>query len=109
MLTGTWPAERPDWYAQLIPIAQIVFLSNFGNSLLLGLALWMTMLFTTSGFFLTLNYNFGPHFNDECWHQGDTLDSTDWGILQVMTSVERSNIEQHNTLINNLQVRGERA
>ena len=36
------------------------------------------------------------------WHQGDTLDSTDWGILQVQASVERSDLSCSDTLPINL-------
>merc|ERR1712032_794456 len=32
------------------------------------------MLTATSSLFLMGNFLTGPHFNDQCWHQGDTLD-----------------------------------
>ena len=44
----------------------------------------------------------GPHFNDECWHQGDTLDSRDWGLLQVQTNTERANMSEKDNLKDNL-------
>ena len=111
--TMTYRAGRRDWIAQLAPVLQIVALSHAGvgggssggggiNSLSSGIGLWLLMLTTSSAFFLWPNYLLGPHFNDECWHQGDVLDDTDWGLLQVQTNVERKDLSQLDRLIDNL-------
>jgi len=92
---GTWPGDFEDKVAQVIPLFQLILLANFtlmSESLGRAVGLLLLMQAATSSFFLWLNFISGPHFNDECWHQGDTLDSTDWGILQVQTSVERSEL-----------------
>jgi sphingolipid 8-(E/Z)-desaturase len=103
IVIGTWPGERDDKLAQLIPLTQLLLICQFSSeNVFLGLALWCLMLLVSSSVFLWLNFLEGPHFNDECWHQGDTLDSTDWGILQVQTSVERSDLSSADTLIANL-------
>jgi len=93
ILTRSWPAEKVDYIAQLIPVLQLVLFCNCSmQQLSSGITLWMLMLTTCSAVFLWGKFLEGPHFNDECWHQGDTLDSTDWGILQVQTSVERTDL-----------------
>lgn len=103
ILLGTWPASIEDKIAQLIPLLQLVLLSNGSlQNVLHGLVLWITMLMTTSSVFMWGNFLTGPHFNDECWHQGDTLDSTDWGILQIQTSVERADLSSADWLLPNL-------
>jgi fatty acid desaturase len=101
--TGTWRGEREDRIAQLIPIIQFILFTNCNfDHFSSGLVLWLLMLVVTSSVFLWGNFLNGPHFNDECWHQGDTLDSTDWGILQVQTSVERSELSSKDNIFANL-------
>jgi fatty acid desaturase len=104
IILGTWRGEREDKLAQLIPVMQLVMFANFSlmQGITTGLMLWILMLTVTSSVFLWGNFLNGPHFNDECWHQKDTLDSTDWGILQVQTSVERSDLSSKDNLFANL-------
>lgn len=103
ILTGTWRGEREDRIAQLIPFLQMLLFMNFhAEQWRVGMLLWLIMLCATSSTFLWGNFLNGPHFNDECWHQKDTLDSTDWGILQIQTSVERSDLSAKNYLAANL-------
>lgn len=103
ILLGTWRGEREDKLAQLIPVLQVVLFTHCCiDHFSTGLLLWLLMLSVTSSVFLWGNFLNGPHFNDECWHQKDTLDSTDWGILQVQTSVERSELSSKDTLSTNL-------
>lgn len=103
ILLGTWRGEREDKIAQLIPVLQFVLFTHGAIAhLSTALLLWLLMLTVTSSVFLWGNFLNGPHFNDECWHQRDTLDSTDWGILQVQTSVERSELSSKDNLMANL-------
>lgn len=103
ILFGTWRGEREDRLAQLTPFLQMALFS--GGQIYqatTGLLLWLLMLSVTSTLFLWGTYLNGPHFNDECWHHTDTLDSTDWGILQIQTSVERSDLSSDDTMWSNL-------
>lgn len=99
---NTWPGELEEKVAQLIPMVQLLLLSHSILPSETGLLLWLLMFSATSGLFLWWNFLNGPHFNDECWHQGDTLDCTDWGILQIQTTTERSEMSSRDTLLNNL-------
>ena len=94
ILSGKWDGETADVLAQLIPVGQLALLSSLQGSAKGGAALWALMLTSTSNLFLWGNFLTGPHFNDECWHQGDTLDSRDWGLLQIQTNTERSELSQ---------------
>lgn len=98
MLLRIHPGAKEDYVAQVLPLAQVLALSSLRGSATSGLALWSLMRATTSSLFLWLNFLTGPHFNDECWHQGDTLDSTDWGMMQVQTNTERKDMSRKNTL-----------
>ena len=94
ILTGSWRGDMMDKVAQTIPLFQLILLCNCdAGQVFAGSILWLVMLSTTSSAFLWGNFLNGPHFNDECWHHSDTLDSTDWGILQIQTNVERSELE----------------
>ena len=84
VLTGSVPNETPgERLAHMMPFVQLAALSWLQGSARKGASLWMVMLTAASSLFLMGNFLTGPHFNDECWHQGDVLDSTDWGIVQV--------------------------
>jgi fatty acid desaturase len=102
-LAGGAGGSRPaDKVAALIPAAQIAALAGLQGSLAAGCWRWILMLTSTSNLFLWMNYLTGPHFNDQCWHQGDTLDDRDWGIVQVQTNTERAGLPQDGSLRSNL-------
>lgn len=98
---GKWPGTARDKLSQLLPLSQLAILAHNQGSWSKGLALWMLMLTSSSAFFLWGNFLTGPHFNTQCWHQGDTLDDRDWGIAQCQTSTERKAISEEDTPMNN--------
>jgi len=100
-LVSGWDGGRyatSDKLAQLIPVAQLGILTALRGSPKGAVGLWMLSLMSTSNLFLWLNFLTGPHFNDECWHQGDMLDSRDWGLCQVQTSTERADMSHKDNL-----------
>jgi fatty acid desaturase len=101
ILTGQFHGDAADTAAQLIPLLQLALLASQKGTRT-GASLWLMMLGTTSNMFLWANFLTGPHFNDECWHQGDTLDSRDWGMMQVQTNTEREEMSHEDTFKANL-------
>ena len=102
MGTGNFEGDSQDMAAQLIPVAQFAALATLQSSTKRGAAAWLIMKLATSNLFLWANFLIGPHFNDECWHQGDTLDSRDWGLLQVQTNTERSDMSEKDNMRANI-------
>jgi hypothetical protein len=106
LVSGKFTGDNEDKMAQIIPLSQLVLLTGIlsgkQGDAKRAAGLWMIMLATTSNVFIWANFLTGPHFNDKCWHQGDTLDSRDWGLMQVQTSTERKSISQKDNLSNNL-------
>jgi len=105
ILAGRWEGDDEDKLAQIIPLAQLILLSGFMSkdpSPKRAAALMSVMLATTSNLFLWGNFLNGPHFNDECWHQGDTLDSRDWGLMQIQTNTERASMSHDDNSKSNL-------
>eukprot|EP00756_Hemistasia_phaeocysticola_P007624 Hpha_TRINITY_DN14339_c0_g1::TRINITY_DN14339_c0_g1_i2::g.86922::m.86922 len=99
--TGGFQGDWQEHLAIIIPLTQVALLGGL-NSVKAGVWRWLVMLLVSSNAFMWSNYLTGPHFNDECWHQGDTLDSNDWGILQIQTNTERVDISQKDTTAANL-------
>lgn len=100
ILTGKFKGDTYDRLAQLLPAAQLATLATLQGSAARGAALFFLMQASSSTLFLWANYLTGPHFNDKCWHHGDQLDSRDWGIMQLQTNTERSQLDQTDDNLN---------
>merc|ERR1719198_1239579 len=77
---GTWDEHL----SQLLPLGHLALLAS-GRGMPGALLQWALMMVTTSTAFQTGNYFTGPHFSSSVWHQGDLLDSLDWGVAQMQT------------------------
>jgi fatty acid desaturase len=107
LLVGKYPGDNEDKMVTMsVSLAQLTLLTGMlagkHGDAKRAAGLWMVMLASTSNLFLWLNFLTGPHFNDKCWHQGDTLDSRDWGMLQIQTNTERASMSHDDNLVNNL-------
>jgi len=97
---GKFRGTREEHLSQLLPLWHLCLLAS-GRSLPGALLQWLGMMVTTSTAFQTGNYFTGPHFSSSVWHQGDMLDSLDWGVAQIQTMIERSKLPTENSLKNN--------
>lgn len=93
---GRFRGSLPEHLSQLLPLAHLGLLAS-GRPLSTALLQWFLASVATSTAFQIGNYTSGPHFNSSVWHQGDMLDSLDWGIAQVQSGIERSNLSTENT------------
>ena len=85
--TGNWDGNLQEHLSHGIVGMQFVLFYLLSQSASVAMQLWLCMHVTCSSFFIFSNFTQGPHYSQEAWHQGDKLDSRDWGIMQVQSVV----------------------